>query len=382
MLDVFIQKQFYTSAMAAPEEVAVAVHARSFLHTFIHEVHLNSLKPNPKFRERLQKKLAKFDSRSPQAPTSTIPPAATTATPAIPVEPLVGVPVDNSTSPTPLSPKVTQTVIPDTVILPTRRSPTPGPVAGPGPTTQARYDALTMAVLQEEQVRFGDLDAEGDDDPMMGLRDIVDFELLGDGDEEEEQEKVVEIGKGKERARTPDYDTHVPLSDTSKPSASSSEEEKVIVSKPKRSKATQKAPKGTQIVPSGDFHDPPCRRCVRSNFECEKNTGGGACIGCKRKKKSCEYAERRRSRKRFISKAEVESEDEGSDVPTVPTVLLPPITVLSPPPSRVRPKREAHTKASKAIRDASEAGYLSVPPIKKVSRPRSANVSRPEEPGK
>jgi hypothetical protein len=84
-----------------------------------------------------------------------------------------------------------------------------------------------------------------------------------------------------------------------------------------------------------EVYHPPCGKCHRTQRDCERARGGGACVPCKTHKYKCEYATRKRGRE--------EEEEEEEEAPEE-VVRLPkkkksgPVNVVKP-----RPKVESKT---------------------------------------
>ena len=446
IIEKFPQKEFYTTALAAPPPIPAAMNARVFLHTFVQECRVRA--GDPKLRARLVKKLLKFDARGATL-TGTVPESTNPVPPPINDQP-TSAPIAEPTGP---QPERQKTPIPAPLAIPEHRkspmpapirfrSPSPFPVAGPGPVTQAYYAAVVAGAvglpdevptrershsdrgqatsvgglrkqdLEEGDPRLGDLDADGqDEDSVMGPTDSMlaralagvdenDEEGIDGGDEDEgKPAKDSRMAKGKQRARSPDDARDSDDSDWS------SWGKRVIVSRPKPIERPEKAPRRhVTIRPSGTYFDIPCLRCVNAEVACEKDRAGGACVFCKKRKQSCQYAGRR-TKKPIQSKAEIESEDDASDRPISSHqqrhVSRPPIAVLTPLgsvparprkvrdavlvpttshpastsipetsiPTRVRqvrtgapPVREAATKATQAIRQFTAGGQVFPPP--------------------
>ena len=415
--------------MAAPERISVALHARAFLHTFLQETRLHPT--DPKLQARLLKKMRKFDSRGPRTAVGTAPDAP--ATHQVTIKGVINhTAAPDSIPDRGLTPIAQPQPIPDTraTIHPAQvrqRTPISVPVAGPGPSTEAHYVARAAAAAamdyadpsrevaltaaaeemdaangngergdwdmdlgksggerdEHTDIRMGDLNADGDDEAgmMEAVNRTVDQAMkFVDEDEENESQEDTHRQKGKQRARSPEDPI---VSDSSKDSDAFSDDHKVIVSRPRpRPRADRGLRKGVAINPSGRYLDPPCIRCVKAGLACEKDRGGGACVFCKKRKQSCEYAVRR-NKKKMQSKPEIESEDDDSEPPVPsrshPRVSLPEIACLTPPSAPTRPRtrappvREARTRATEAIREFSQTGLAR--PVSEHQRPRRAPPS-------
>lgn len=328
------------------------------------------------------------------------------------------------------------------------RARSPLAIAGPGPNTLAAMADGGSRSTPEHAIggyhgsaavrtRLGDLDADGEDDPdaMEGVEEVVRqfVQSRGQSDSEDPSEvggrktkgpsqaavpnPTFGTGKGKQRAPKPmqdavpnptlslkakgkqrarpetDHEREVTtLSDVTDNSGWSSWQDRVIVSRPPpRERKPQQPRKPVRTQPSGRVYDPPCLNCRRGSrrgeLECEEPRGGGACIGCKRKKQGCQYALLVAKKKVVKSKPQIESEDDDSDGPISTArprpsvyVSLPPITTLSasspshptqlpsgPKPSprlptRAPPLREARIRATRAIQ-AAAAVQVTSPPI-------------------
>jgi hypothetical protein len=119
----------------------------------------------------------------------------------------------------------------------------------------------------------------------------------------------------------------------------------VIVSRPRASKP-RPLPVGT-----GEYHDPPCGKCVELRRECEKEAGGRACVSCKGKKHRCDFSSRQIKRQ-LLSKAAIDSGEEEAVAATTS-----------------RPTRPAAGRAKTAIQQ--EAATAPAP------TPRTRNKAKP-----
>lgn len=363
-----------------------------FFHKFVLEARLHGLEPQ--FRARLVKKLKKFDARggshvpepvpAHQTPAPEGPPAKTPA----PVPAKTPSPVPRQTAPTGATSQPPPVPVPQRAPIQapgSRRIVTP-PAAGPGPTTTAYYAAVAASVATNN-IRLGDLDADGDEDPdvMQGIESAVEKEIDGmDTDEDDNSPPPVEK-KGKQRARTPETDE-------------SDDSGNKVVSRSKQVIRPTPRSKRVALRPSGELHDPPCPRCEYLRRICEKDFGGGACVACKRTKQRCGFAARR-VKKGVKNKIEIASEDDETDHSQHPRRIsgnpVPPMAVLTPPPTRpttvirvmqatrkipnrprAPPSRKARTKANQAIRDHAE-GREPPRPVQPARRGVTGTQSRP-----
>ena len=275
-------------------------------------------------------------------------------------------------------------------------SPPPSPpLAGPGPTTTLNrnkrnipifplvplrrpridddedeldddeYDEEMLKGKVRERLGFGDLEADGEDDPdaMVGIEESIESfmrnaavgGMKGEG-------KGKGHGKGKGKAR--ELDTLSESSDESRLSV------KAIVSRP-RPQTTKLVGHAPRIHPSGTFLDPPCAKCAAAKVKCERDVGGGSCVRCKRRKKGCVYGAR--VNRKVKSKAVVESEDEDED----DAARLPRPVPPTAQPTREPPFRRARHRAQDAIRAVQTgATPLTREFVGKMPRRRVRSMSR------
>lgn len=309
-------------------------------------------------------------------------------------------------------------------------------MAGPGPRTIAKLaaiaDTAVLSALEQESrqpvrrhTRLTDLEGDGEDeaaDAMKGVEDVVQRYVMGpigsDGEEGETEVNpptptMEEVprglpsakaqGKRRIRPQTDEESDTSTLSKSDDESGSGKLDKKVIFYRPKPREDRGHKKRTVVTRPSGRYLEPPCLRCVKGRLDCEKDRAGGACVPCKKKKQGCTYGVIT-TKKKFKSKAEIESEDDDSDRPirppptragNRPNIPAPSITVLDSPtpsmptetqeppvpsarlPTRAPPVREARLRASQAIRAAAGLQLHSSPTVEpQPVRRKSGSGSR------
>jgi hypothetical protein len=94
---------------------------------------------------------------------------------------------------------------------------------------------------------------------------------------------------------------------------------------------------------SGQFYDPPCRKCDRINQPCEKRLSGGVCVLCKARKSACEYAQWKSTKLNRPNKSRIIISSSSEDEHAI-SVKPPPAAKkrsTTKPPTAVEPHRAA-----------------------------------------